>query len=481
MIMLKGRMTQEITPYIRGSAGVERTKHFFEKKRIRYMRTEIVTIKAGSLSTKHTIVPMLIIGLLFFIFGFVSWINAILIPYFKIACELTNFESYLVTFAFYITYLVFSIPASYLIRNVGFKKGMMIGFWIMAAGAFIFVPAAMTRTYQLFLLGLFAIGAGTALLQTAANPYITILGPQERALQRISIMGIMNKGSGIIAPLIFAAVILKASDAELFKQIPLMGEAAKKLALDALIARVIVPYICVAVVLTGLGLMIRYSPLPEIDTEHESDAVAIANKSKKAILQFPHLVLGAIAIFLHVGTQVISIDTIISYAGSMGIGLLEAKVFPSYTLFTMIVGYVLGIVVIPKFVSQLQGLRFCTLLGVVLSIMILLGNLQVGLLGHHVNLSIWFVVLLGLPNSLIWAGIWPLALEGLGRFTKLGSSLLVMGLTGNALMPLLYGYLADHSSPQQAYWLLLPCYLFLVYYAFYGYRVRRWSVRPVHI
>lgn len=439
------------------------------------MQKNIVTVKAGALSGRDTIIPIIIIGFLFFIFGFISWINSILIPYFKIACELTNFESYLVTFAFYITYLVFSVPSSYLLKRVGFKKGMMTGFWVMALGVFIFVPAALTRTYQLFLLGLFSIGAGTALLQTAANPYITILGPKERALQRISIMGIMNKGAGILAPLLFAAVILKASDAELFKQIPLMGEAAKNAALNELIRRVILPYACVGAALLVLGGMIRYSPLPEIDTEHESGEIALANSEKKVIFQFPHLILGAIAIFLHVGTQVISIDTIISYAGSMNMGLLEAKVFPSYTLFVMIVGYILGIILIPKFISQGKGLRICTVMGLLLTFLIMYANRQVHFLGHTADMSIWFVVLLGLPNSLIWAGIWPLALEGLGRFTKLGSSLLIMGLTGNALMPLVYGYFADISNPHSAYWVLLPCYLFLVYYAFYGYRVRKWA------
>lgn len=439
------------------------------------MKKSIETVQAGSLSQKDSTIPILIIGALFFIFGFISWINSILIPYFRIACQLTNFESYLVTFAFYITYFIFSIPSAFLLKRVGFKRGMMIGFWVMALGAFIFVPAALSRTYQTFLLGLFSIGAGTALLQTAANPYITILGPKERALQRISIMGILNKGAGVIAPLLFAAVILKASDADLFKQIPLMREAAKNAALNELISRVIIPYACVGVVLIGLGLMIRFSPLPEIDTEHESEDVAIANSGKNVIFQFPHLILGAIAIFLHIGTQVISIDTIISYAGSMNIGLLEAKVFPSYTLLTMIAGYILGILLIPKFISQVNGLRIVTMLGFILSLFIIFLNSKVSFLGHTANISIWFVVLLGLPNSLIWAGIWPLALDGLGRFTKLGSSILVMGLVANALMPLLYGYFADAYNPHDAYWVLVPCYLFLVYYAFFGYKIRRWS------
>jgi MFS transporter, FHS family, L-fucose permease len=421
--------------------------------------------------------PILIIGMLFFIFGFVSWVNAILIPYFRIACELTNFQSYLVAFAFYISYFLISVPASYLLKRTGFKYGMMIGFFTMAAGAFIFVPAALMREYSVFLLGLFTIGAGLAVLQTAANPYITVLGPKESAAQRISIMGIFNKGAGILAPLVFAAVILKASDTGLIAQLDSMGDAEKNAALDEFIRRVIFPYTVVGFVLVALGVFIRLSPLPEINTEKESLEVAAANASKKNIFAFPHLILGAAAIFLHVGTQVIAIDTIIGYANSMDIGLLEAKVFPSYTLFATICGYIAGIVLIPRFITQVTALQLCTLLGVVLSLLIQFAEGDVALLGHRAHLSIWFVVLLGLANSLVWAGIWPLALDGLGKYTKLGASVMIMGLCGNAIMPLLYGYFADLYNVRLAYWILFPCYLYLVFYAFRGYRLRRWSLQ----
>jgi fucose permease len=276
-------------------------------------------IQAGSLSERETLVSMLIIGTLFFIFGFVTWVNSILIPYFKIACQLTNFQSYLVAFAFYISYFVMSVPSSFLLKAVGFKKGIMMGLWIMAAGAFIFIPAALTRTYEIFLLGLFTIGSGLAVLQSAANPYITILGAKEKAAQRISIMGICNKGAGILAPLLFASVVLKVTDSDLFRQLPSMDALQKNAALNELIRRVILPYTFIGFVLIGLGAFIRYSPLPEIDTERESPDTASANSGKKNIFQFPHLILGAFAIFLHVGTQVIAIDTIIGYANSMHI------------------------------------------------------------------------------------------------------------------------------------------------------------------
>lgn len=432
----------------------------------------------GKFITKRdTTIGIIIVAFLFFMFGFTSWINAILIPYFKISFQLTHFESYLVAFAFYISYLIFSIPASHILKRFGFRKGMMIGFWTMSVGAFLFVPAALSMLYGLFLLGLFSIGAGLALLQTAANPYITILGPKEKAAQRFSIMGICNKGAGIIAPLLFAAVIFKATDSDLFIRLSSMGEVEKSAALHQLVSRVIIPYVCVGGLLFGLGLLIRYSPLPEIDTELETEEVAKANLGKKSIFQFPHLILGAIALFFHVGTQIISIDTIINYAGSMNIDLIKAKVFPSYTLTATICGYIIGIICIPKLFSQKQAFRFNAVLGILLTLLIIFARGRVTILGHTSDISLWFVVMLGLANSIVWPGIWVMALDGLGRFTKIGASILVMGLVGNAILPLVYGYFADIANVRSAYWVLFPCYSYLIFYGFYGYRLRSWSAK----
>ena len=428
-----------------------------------------------------TIFSVAIIGLLFFIFGFTTWINAILIPYFKIACELNYVQSLLVAFAFYIAYFVMAIPAAHLLEKVGFKKGIMIGFWIMSLGALIFIPAALTRTYGIFLLGLFSIGTGLAILQPAANVYITMIGSKERAAQRMSIMGVCNKTAGIIAPLLLAAAIFRPTDTELFKQIPLMDAATRNAALDELILRVIIPYASMAVVLFGLGLMIRYSILPEIDTNNETSEVANANSGKTSIIQFPHLILGAVGIFLHVGSQVTGINTVIGYAQSLGLPLLEAKIFPSYILGITMFGFLLGIVLIPKYINHLNVLRICTTSAVILTLLFFLVRGQVTFLGHTVNLSIWLLVLLGLSNSLMWSTLWPLALNGLGRFTKMGGSILVMGLCGSAIIPIFYGYFADHFTTHLAYLVLLPCYVYLVYYAYYGYRVKNWSLKRVSI
>lgn len=437
-------------------------------------RKYMVSIKVNSLSARQTLISMFILGGLFFVFGFITWINAILIPYFKIACELSNFQSYLVAFAFYISYFVMSLPSSYLLKRVGFKKGIMYGLWVMAIGVFIFIPAALSRTYEVFLLGLFTIGSGLAILQTAANPYITILGPAEQAAKRISFMGICNKGAGILAPLIFASVIFKVADNEMLKQLPLMGATERAQILDELIRRVILPYSVLGTVLVVLGVGIRFSPLPEIDTEQEDEELSTLNADKKNLFDFPYLILGVLAIFFHVGTQVIAIDTIIGYATAMGMPIMEAKVFPSYTLFTTIIGYGLGIIVIPRYISQVNVLRICTLLGLILTLLIIYSSGTATILGHTIDRSIWFIVMLGLANSLVWAGIWPVALKNLGRFTKVGASTLIMALCGSAIFPLVYGHVADLFDVRSAYWILFPCYLYLVFYAFYGHLIKRW-------
>lgn len=418
---------------------------------------------------------MLIIGSLFFIFGFVSWVNAILIPYFKIACELSHIQAYLVTLSFYIAYLVMAIPASWLLNRYGFKKGMMIGLWCMSLGTLFFVPAALTRTYGIFLIGLFAIGTGLSILQTAANPYVTVIGPIDSAAKRISIMGLCNKFAGIISPLIFAAVILKSTDSELFAQLNngvLIG-VAREAALDELIRRVIFPYTVLSLFLFLFGILIKKSSLPEIEPEKQNNSETSA-KSRSSVLQYPYLVLGVLAIFFHVGSQVIAIDTIIGYAQFMGMDLIEAKAFPSYTMTCTLIGYFIGVLLIPRVLSQRTALQICTVLGMLFSLCVLLLDFNVDILGHQSNVSIWFLCLMGLPNALIYAGIWPLAIHGLGKFTNLGSSMMVMALCGNAFLPMIYGYFADQLGARMAYWILIPCFLYLIFFSFKGYKIEKW-------
>ncbi|WP_018479436.1 sugar MFS transporter [Pontibacter roseus] len=406
---------------------------------------------------------IIIIGSLFFIFGFVTWLNSLLIPYLEIACELTRFQSFFVTFAFYIAYLVMAPLSTRVLTKFGFKNGMSVALVVMAFGAALFIPAAMTRIYIMFLAGLFIIGCGLAILQTASNPYITILGPAESAAKRISIMGICNKMAGAAAPVILGLFLNLENADKLKSEVLGMTAAAREAALDEMALQVIPPYIGIVVVLLILGFWIYRSSLPEVDTEVEDEAVAAANTSKKSVFAFPHLLLGVFALFLYVGVEVIAVDSIIGYGLSYDIALTTAQYFASATMVAMVVGYIIGIIAIPKYIKQENALKFCAILGVVFSL---------GAIFTTGYVSVGFIALLGLANSLVWPAIWPLALANLGRFTKAASSMLVMGIAGGAILPLVYGALSDAFNAQQAYWIMVPCYLFILYYAMAGHKVR---------
>lgn len=415
-------------------------------------------------NTRSYSLGIAIIGVLFFIFGFVTWLNGILIPYLRMACELTNFEAMFVAFAFYISYTIMALPSSWILKKTGFRNGIMVGLWVMALGTLIFIPAALTRTYGIFLTGLFVMGTGLAILQTASNPYITILGPRESAAARISIMGVANKLAGAIAPLILAYFILHDGDA-IAKSLENLSGVERNAALDALARRVINPYLVMTGVLFLLGLWIRYSPLPEIDAEAEDEETQMLNEGKTSIFQFPHLILGVLTLFLYVGAEVIAGDTIIRYGQSLNIPLQTAKMFTSFTLAAMILGYLLGIMLIPKYISQERALAFSAILGFVFSI---------GIVTTTGYLSVAFVALLGLANALVWPAVWPLAIHGLGRFVKTGSALLIMAIAGGALLPLAWGKLTDLYSSTFAYIILLPCYLVIFMYASRWHKIRNW-------
>ena len=427
------------------------------------MATTIKPTAQGTVSaaSKSYTGPLIIIGSLFFIFGFVTWVNGTLIPYLKIACELeTDFQAFLVTTAFFIAYTVMAIPSSFVLRATGYKKGMAIGLFIMAVGALVFIPAAQTRNFNLFLVGLFIIGTGLALLQTASNPYVTIIGPPESAATRISVMGICNKIAGILAVYIFGYITLNDADA-LVESLKTMDAAARDARLDELASRVIVPYMIIAAVLVVLAVAILFSTLPDIKEEGNDEVKAAATPHKSSVLEFPHLVLGVAALFLYVGVEVIAGDTIITYGRSLGIPLEEARNYTNWTLGFMLVGYVVGIVAIPKYLSQAKALAICAVLGVIFTALAMTTSGKV---------SVGFIGALGLANALMWPAIFPLAIRGLGKFTKMGSALLIMAIAGGAILPPAYGKLADLWNAQMAYIIAFPCYAFILYYALKGHK-----------
>jgi MFS transporter, FHS family, L-fucose permease len=425
----------------------------------------------------NTLIPIIVIAGLFFIFGFVTWINGALIPFMKTINELTDAQSYLVASASYISFVFMALPASYVIKKIGFKKSMSLGLIIMAVGALIFIPAAEARTYWMFLTGIFVQGAGMTLLQTASNPYITILGPIESAAKRIAIMGIANKVAGALGSVIFGALLLSGID-KIKAQFEVVDTEEKGRLLDTMADSVVTPYIVMAIVLIVLGILIRKAPLPNVE-ESLIEEPKVGDTVKTSIFQFPHLWLGVLALFLYVGVEVIAGDTIIAYGIALDIPVEQAKFFTLFTLMAMVVTYALGVFLIPKYISQAFALKASAILGIVFSFCILFTDGFV---------SVLFVAALGIANALVWPAIWPLTLQGLGKFTKTASALLIMAISGGAIIPPLYGMLVDikkealisngmvetlaiGEATSFGYWILLPCYLIILYYAFSGHKV----------
>lgn len=405
--------------------------------------------------------PIFIIGILFFIFGFVTWLNGTLIPFLKISCQLDDLQALFVTFAFYIAYFVMAPPSSVVLQKVGYKNGMMLGLAIMAGGSLIFIPAALSRTFGLFLTGLFVQGTGLALLQTASNPYIIIIGPRESAAKRIAIMGICNKIAGVISPLILSTIVLAGAN-KIIESLKTISGTERIELLNNLSQRVIIPYVVMAIVLALLAFMIKFTHLPDVDAQDETNSNT--SNEKKGWWQFPHLILGFIALFFYVGAEVIAGDTIGLYGQSLHIPLDKARFFTSLTLGSMVIGYILGIITIPKYINQSKALTISAILGILFTF---------GALFTMGMTSIFFIALLGLANAMMWPSIFPLAIENLGKFTKAGSALLIMGIAGGATLPLLYGWLAKSYTNQLAYWILIPLYIFILYFATIGHKIRK--------
>jgi MFS transporter, FHS family, L-fucose permease len=444
-------------------------------------------MQAPAHSTYKTyIFPMIIIGVLFFLFGFVTWLNGILIPFLRTACNLKDYQAYFVTFAFYISYFVMALPMSKVLKKTGFHTGMTVGLWLMAAGALLFIPAAYSRSFLLFLAGLFVQGTGLTILQTASNPYVAILGPSESAAKRISIMGICNKLAGTIAPIILATLLIKDSTAVDEKFLNSLDPLQKAQTLDILAREVVFPYLIMAAFLFVLGFLLRLTPLPEIDAYNEDKSTEGLRQELRKVLTFPNLVWGVIALFFYVGAEVVAGDTIIRYGQSLGISMDSAKYFTSLTLLGMIVGYILGIILIPKYISQSKALAISAILGILFAMGAIFTPHAISIQMPFRDLLTWdpvtltipftvlFVAILGLANAIMWPAIWPLALKGLGSYTKTGSALLIMAIAGGALLPLLYGRLVDSFNTQQAYWILIPAYLIILWYATKGHtRLRK--------
>ncbi len=418
--------------------------------------------------TKRYFLPLLMIGLLFGVFGFAAWMNSLLIPYFQITLELNSVQTTLVTFSFFIAYVVMALPSSWVLKKIGFKKGIVLGLVVMACGTLLFIPAAAARTYGLFLTGLFLMGTGQALLQTAANPYITILGPIESAGQRNSLMGIFNKAAGIISQRILGPILLLNADA-IVGSLGNMSPGEKIDVLDNMALRVINPYLVITFLLLAMAVVMWVVALPVVK---EEDANAEQEgTTHSSIWQFPNLILGVLALFCAEGTESITSYYIIPYGQSMGFSTDASQVFVDYIIYAMLAGYFLGTVLIPKYISQSAALAVCAFLGI---------GFSVGALATSGFMSVMFVIAMGFCNALNWPCIWPLALNGVGRFTKTAAAFLIMAIAGDAVFPVLYAQINTVFGSGSGIYLILILYAAILFYATIGYKKRSWKkVQPV--
>ena len=434
---------------------------------------------------RSSVIAVSIIGGLFFVFGFVTWLNGALIPFLTIACELDHLQAYFVTLVFYIAYTVMALPMSLVLRRTGYKNGLALGLLIMAIGALIFLPAAMLRTYGVFLAGLFVLGTGLTILQTAANPYIVLIGPAKTAAVRISIMGILNKGAGVVAPLVFTALVLSDISQFTAAHMESLGPAERLLQLDELSRRLIEPYLVLAGILVLLAAYIKLSPLPDPELSDE----LMASRQGRSVFRHPSLVLGAVTLFFYVGAEVVAGDTIALFGRDLGV--VHFGGLTAYTMAFMMCGYLLGVIAIPRWISQERALVVSAALGILLSILVLAGEMEsdriweamfawTGVPG--VPDAVLFVALFGLANALVWPAVWPMALRGLNREqTGTGSALLIMGIAGGAIVPVIFGALTEYSAdPRVGYGVMLPCYLFVLYYALSGHKLEQWTRRSIH-
>jgi len=410
---------------------------------------------------KNSSFSIFIIGALFFVFGFVTWLNSVLIPFLKTACELSDAKASLVPFAFYISYFVMAIPSSAILRRTGFTNGMALGLIVMAIGSLVFIPAAIDRNYLWFLIGLFTQGTGLALLQTATNPYVTIVGTIESAAQRISIMGICNKIAGMIGVLALFSALFSSTEHLLVDFDSITNIALREKVLQQLSNSVIFPYLIMATVLVGLVLFIKIAKLPEIYEEKQEDTKALHT----SIFSYPYLWFGVAAIFFYVGVEVVAIDYLIVYANNLQISTDISKYYPVAALSALVVGYIVGIALVPKFISQRMSLVINSFLGL---------SLLIAALCTIGKFSIYAIIGLSFAHAIMWPAIWPLSIHNLGKHTKLASAFLIMGIAGGAILPLIFGFTSDYFGVRWAYFVMLPAYIYLILFATALCKIQKW-------
>ena len=400
-----------------------------------------------SSTQKNFALPLAFIGIMFFAIGFALGINSVLIPVLQGSLGITSAESSLIIAATFVPFLIFGYPASMTIKAIGYKHTMALSFAMFAVAFGLYIPSASQESFPLFLVASFVSGTANAFLQASVNPYITILGPLDSAAKRISIMGICNKLAWPIPPLFLAFLIGKEVS-------------------DITVSDLFTPFYVIIAAFIILGIISLMAPLPEVKAAGEDDSEGGAEAcpyaaSKTSVWQFPHLLLGCLALFLYVGVETVSLGTLVDYANSLH--LENAAAYAWIAPIGIVIGYICGIIFIPKYINQATALKICSILAIAGSILVVL---------TPADISIYFIAFIALGCSLMWPALWPLAMADLGKFTKAGSSLLIMAMAGGAVIPTLFGYIKDIAGAQNAYWICLPCFLFILYYGMAGYKIR---------
>jgi glucose/galactose transporter len=402
---------------------------------------------------------------LFAIFGFVTWLNGPLITFSKLAFSLSDVEAFLVPSVFYLSYFFLALPSAFILRKTGMKAGMALGLLLMAVGAAGFGQFASMRMFPPTLVSLFVIGAGLSLLQTASNPYISVLGPIESGAQRIALLGIFNKLAGAAAPFVIGTLILNGIGQMQAQVDAAPTTAARELLLNAFAARIHLPYLVMGAFLAVIALLVYKSPLPNIS----DDANPGTGKGFWAAL--PQMVFGFLAIFFYVGVEVMAGDAVGTYGNGFHLPLDKTIFFTSYTMVGMLIGYICGLIAIPRFISQERYLVFSAVLGILFSIGAYLTKDYV---------SVAFVFALGFANAMMWPAIFPLGIRGLGKLTEFGAAFLVMGIIGGAVIPQLFAHLKDQYGFQLVFLcLMVPCYLYILLFGVIAGRRGKATAIPV--
>ena len=403
--------------------------------------------------------PLIIIGAAFFVIGFGVGINGIMVPILQGAFSLSKGMSYLVLTATFSAFLLFGGPSGWLVKKIGYKKSLITALFIMSAGMLLFIPSARMGSsmagFYMFLLASFIGGIGNTLLQTTVNPYVTICGPIEKAAQRLCAMGIMNKSAWYLGP-IFLSLFIDVQQPDITKAAIPFGVAATIIALFA--------------------ILMFFISLPEITAKGESDTVDDSDDEniraanlKTSIWQFPHLIFGAITLFIYVGVETLSMASVIDFANS--IGLDSPASYSAFVPLGLVIGYITGIFLL-QWMSQGKALILFSVIALVSSVF---------LVTLPAKTAIYFLAGLGFSHSIMWGAIWGIAIDRLGKFTKSGASLLVVAIVGGAIIPLIFGFMLDALNPageiassanfQSAYWIFVPCYLIILSFALFGKKI----------